>query len=206
MLNRLGLSRQTKQRHFTSRWIFAVLAALLVLNVAAGAQTSDGADTPGKSSKAEKKNKPAKKSKEAPDSDLPMAKVMQAVAKRGSRTHVPDYIAHDLRLVNVTLQLFAYQLSTSDRERTIYCIAESGSNTALLLAQSEEGDPTVYVTNRAGVLKQAARITTGRMASKNLRIIPLPAAQEGFQTEKEFWIKLLASGDPVPADLANPAK
>jgi hypothetical protein len=44
------------------------------------------------------------------------------------------------------------------------------------------------------------------MQSKTLRDIPLPAAQAGFKVEKDFWIKMLASGEPVRNDLADPAK
>jgi hypothetical protein len=49
-------------------------------------------------------------------------------------------------------------------------------------------------------------LVAGRFQSKSLQAIPLARAQEGFNVGKEFWIKLLASGDPVPAAFADPAK
>ncbi|MGA2991227.1 MAG: hypothetical protein ABSD88_12195, partial [Candidatus Korobacteraceae bacterium] len=196
-------SRQTKQRLLPWRLGHAAVllaAALLVLSVAsprasaaaafaenpgASAQSSGGTETPDKPSQPEKHSKkPAndkkskKPAKKSPDDNLPFAKVMREVGKRGTPSQVPSYIAQELRLVDVNSQLYANEITDSERVRVIYLVNQSGSNTALLLTKVGE-QPTVYVTNRAGVLKQAARITTGRMQSKTLRDIPLPAAQAG---------------------------
>ena len=203
---RCTLSQQTKQWHLPRPWTWAAIllaGALLAASVAVSAQAGGGDGTPAKPSRAEKHSKPAK-ARNSPDSGLPFAKVMREVQKRGRHDHVPNYIAHDLRLIDVSLQLFAYELTPTDEKRVIFVVDEPGSNTALLLTQAG-GQEVVYVTNPAE-LKQAARITTGRLQSKTLHNIPPAAAQDGFKLEKEFWIKLLASGDPVPAALADPAK
>jgi hypothetical protein len=215
-----SLYQPKKHRYVARLWtgVEILLAALLVMTVAytpataafaeepaAGAQASDNAEKPGKPSKAEKHHKPPK-ARKSPNSDLPFARVSEAVLRHGISTHVPDYIAQgELRLVSVDMHLSADEMAGTGEHRAIYVVNMMGSDTVVLLAESG-GQPIVYVSNRAGVLKQAAFITTGRFASKNLHKIPLADAQDGFAAEREYWIKQLASGDPVPADLASPDK
>ncbi len=215
-----SLYQPKKHRHVAGLWtgVEILLAALLVMTVAytpataafaeepaAGAQASGGAEKPGKPPKAEKHHKPAKARKSS-KSDLPFARVAEAVLRHGVMTHVPDYIAQgELRLVSLDMHLYANEMAGAGEQRAIYVVNMLGSDTIVLLAESA-GRPIVYVTNREGVLKQAAFITTGRFASKNLHKVPLADAQDGFAAAREYWIKQLASGDPVPADLANPDK
>jgi len=132
---------------------------------------------------------------------------IQEVRKRGQRMQVPDYIGHDLGLVNVNMpRLVAFRVSTSDDVHAMYVIDERGNDTVMLISQAG-GQPVVYVTSSAGVLKKAAVVTTGRLSSRTLHPVSLAGVEDAFKTEREFWIKILQSaGDPQDSTLANPAK
>ena len=153
------------------------------------------------------KEKKAKVEKLPPGADPRFYGAIVQVKKRGHRTQVPDYIGHDMGLVNVNMpRLAAFRVSTSDDTRAMYVIDELRNDTVLLMSQAS-GRPLVYVTNPAGVLKKAAVITTGRWNSRTLHLISVTGLEDAFKTEQEFWIKVLSStGDPQESTLADPAK
>ena len=189
----------SRRRSYIARAVLlggVLLALLLTLAVAtpAGAEAAP--------SRTEKSGKAAKL---PPGADPQFAVAVEQVRKRGNRHQVPDYIGHDLGLVNVNMpRLFAYRLSTTDELRGIYVVDEAGYDTVLLMTQVGS-QPVIYVTNRAGILKKAAIVTSGRWNARESHPVPIAGAEEGFKAEKEFWIDLLVTGDPVNPALADPA-
>ena len=137
-----------------------------------------------------------------------LAKRFAAVAdfarKKGRWSHIPDYVAQDLRLTSVsTDHVFVDMLKSDDGQHELAVVDQWGSNTVLLTVNSGDA-PTIYVATRTGVLKQAARITTGRrMHSRSLVPLSLPSARAGFEAERDYWLATV--GSPVAPDLAKPA-
>ena len=160
-----------------SRWqsylcVAAVSAGVLLGLCAISPATAKAAPLP--------KEKKAKVEKLPPGADPRFYAAIVQVKKRGRRMQVPDYIGHDLGLVNVNMpRLAAFSLSTEDDMHAIYVIDELRNDTVMLISQAG-GRPLVYVTNSAGVLKKAAVITTGRMSSRTLHLIPVAGLEEAY--------------------------
>jgi hypothetical protein len=122
------------------------------------------------------------------------AKVLQTVAKRGGRSHIPDYITSGLGMPNVSGNsepFWASVVQDSEGLRTIYLI--DGRNAAVVV--SEVGGHVMFYLVRAsdGVFKQAAILKPGRLGSKSLQNISLSAATPGFIVERDFWLEALAA-------------
>ncbi len=106
----------------------------------------------------------------------------------------------------------AHILEDVDTHRTISIIDDSSD---VLYMTKTDDNPVVYLTNRAGVLKKAGWIKTGRFLSQSLQDIPKESAATGLNAEKEFWIKICSdpekmkqaglSGGRVKSGAAAPA-
>jgi hypothetical protein len=187
----------------TTVFLAGVLLALSALTTAASAQSS-GTEPAGKPAAAEKHKKAEKAPKLPRGADPQFVAMLNQVRQRGLRSQVPDYISHDLGLVNVNLpRAFAYRLSSSDDQRAIAVFDEIGSDWVLMMQASEPR--IVFVTNSSGMLKKAGVMSTGRLNSVTVHPVPLAGVEDAYQTEKEFWMKQLRTGDPVVPKLADPA-
>ena len=135
----------------------------------------------------------------APNSSDPakqFSKALQVVKKRGRHAHVADYITSGLGIRNASVNLeplWASVVEDSSGQRTIYLLEDT--NAAVLI--TEAGGTPVFYLARAGVLKQAAVLKSGRWGSKSLQDVPLKSAVAGFNTERDFWIEALAAMSPA---------
>lgn len=124
---------------------------------------------------------------------------VRLIQKEGRSTTISNNIAEDLGLVTFSeymLPVQAHALDDVESHRVIYVLDDT--RTVLLMIKT--GDiPVVYLADRAGVLRKAGRIQTGRLGSQSFQRIPMNEAGTGFNAEKEFWIKASMSPDPQKA-------
>jgi len=118
-------------------------------------------------------------------------KALRTVEKRGVQARVPDYVATGLGLPNAAVLDPARAHVVADQEglRTIYLLDDINATVVV----SEVGGHVMFYLVRDGVLKKAALLKTGRLASKSLQNIPLSAAGPGFIAERDFWMEALAA-------------
>jgi hypothetical protein len=189
-----------------SRWSIYICAAAVSAGILFGLSAIIPASATPAPLWAEKAEKKAKAQKLPKGADPQFYAAIQEARKRGVRRQVPDYIGHDLGLVNVNMpRLWALYLSSTDYMHAIWVIDELANDTVLLMSQAS-GQPLVYVTNPTGALKKAAVVTTGRMSSYTLRSVSVTGLEDAFKVEQEFWMKAMASADAVDSNLADPAK
>ncbi len=178
----------------TSMCLFALLFALTSIfaeTMSAQSSSTAPAEEQKPSSIADM---PAAASVKAPppaDAAKQFSKALQVVKKRGHRAHVADYITSDLGIRNAPY--WASVVEDNSSQRTIYLLDET--NAAVLV--TEAGGTPVFYMARAGVLKQAAVLKSGRWGAKSLQDVPLKSAVAGFNTERDFWIEALAAMPPA---------
>lgn len=127
----------------------------------------------------------------SPDLAKQFSKALQLVERRGRRTHFPDYMWNDLGMSNASMQpLGASFVEDVDRSRAIYLI--DNTDYAVVITGG-----TVYLVSRAGALKKAAQMKSGRRGSKSLQNVPLNSAVVSFNAERDFWIEQLAIKFPA---------
>jgi len=151
-------------------------------------QTASPAETPGGSSS---------KPQSPPEPGTKFEDVVQLVQKEGSSATISNNIAVDLGLATFTdymLPVQAHALEDIGSHRAIYVI----DDTRAVLFMIKTGDtPVMYLADRAGVLRKAGRIHTGRLKSQSFQRIPMNEAGTGFNAEKEFWIKIGSDPEKV---------
>jgi len=132
------------------------------------------------------------------DSARQFSKALQIAAKRGRRSHLPDYIASGLGLPNGTMQPMWASVVDIDGGRTIYL--PDGTDAAVVI--TAVGERTMAYLVRAGVLKKAVQIKSGGGGSKSLQNVPIGSAVENFNAERDLWIEQLVAKFPA----ASPSK
>ena len=178
----------------TSMCLFALLFALTSISAETmSAQSSNTAPAEGQppSSIADMPVAPSVKAPSSPDAAKQFSKALQVVKQRGHRAHVADYITSGLGIRNAPF--WASVVEDNSGQRTIYLLEDT--NAAVLV--TEAGGTPVFYLARAGVLKQAAVLKSGRWGSKSLQDVPLKSAVAGFNTERDFWIEALAAMPPA---------
>jgi hypothetical protein len=134
----------------------------------------------------------AAKAPNPPDPAKQLSKAFQIVAKRGRRSHLPDYISFDLGLPNSAQQpLGAYMLDI-DGARRVFLLDDSDA----AVVMTAVGEHTMVYLVRSGVLKKAAQLKQGRLRSLSLQNVPLASALAGFNAERDLWIEQLAAKFP----------
>jgi len=178
--------------------ILLLTGLLLSAGEAMGAQSAANA-LPQASQAASPANAPGgtpSKPQSSPEPGTRFEDVVQLVQKEGRDATISNGIAVDLGLATFTdymLPLQAHALEDIGSHRTIYVI----DDTRAVLFMIRTGDtPVVYLADRAGVLRKAGRIHTGRLKSQSFQRIPMNEAGTGFNAEKEFWLKNYMSTDP----------
>jgi hypothetical protein len=129
------------------------------------------------------------KPQSTPEPGAKFEDLVRLVQKEGRSATIGDNIAEDLGLARfseyrATVQ--AHALDDADSQRVIYAIDDNRS----VLFVIKTGDiPVVYVAERAGALREAGRILTGRLGSQSFQRMSADEARTGFNAEKEFWLK-----------------
>ena len=133
----------------------------------------------------------------SPESVAKFEDVVRLVQKEGRSATVSNNIAQDLGLVTFSeymLPVQAHALDNIDRHRAIYVIDDTR---AVLFMIRIDDTPVVYLADRAGRLRKAGRIHTGRLGSQSFQRIPMDEAATGFNAEKELWIRICTGTDPA---------
>jgi hypothetical protein len=123
--------------------------------------------------------------------------VVRFVQKEGRSVALGNNLAQDLGLATFSEYMLPVQthvLDDLDSHRAIYVI----DDTRAVLFMIKTGDtPVIYLADRAGKLRKAGRIHTGRLLSQSLQRIPMNEAGTGFNAEREFWIGICKGADPT---------
>ena len=123
--------------------------------------------------------------------------IVRLVQKEGHSVTLGNNLALDLSLTTFSeymLPVQAHALDDPDSHRAIYVI----DDTRTVLFMINTGDtPVIYLADRAGKLRKAGRIHTGRMLSQSLQRIPMNDAGAGFNAEKEFWLEICMGTHPA---------
>ncbi len=194
-----------------------LLTGLLLLAGEAMSAQSAGNAGPGAPQAASPAKAPSDTSSnpQSPPAPVTLEDVVRLVQQEGRSSAISKSLAQDLGLIRISEDMSpvpAHILEDVDTHRTISIIDDSSD---VLYMTKTDDSPVVYLTNRAGVLKKAGRIKTGRFLSQSLQDIPKESAATGLNAEKEFWIKICSdpekmkqaglSGGRVKSGAAAPA-
>jgi len=178
--------------------LVALLFALVsIASESMSAQSSGTAPAEGQkpSSIAELPPTVSAKPPSSPDAAKQLAKVLRIAAKQGRLSRVPGYIADDLGLTHASAAsqqpLWASELDI-DGARRIYLVNDTDA-AVVITAVNEQ---TMVYLVRAGVLKKAGELKSGKWGSRSLQNVPLASAVARFNAERDLWIELLAAKSP----------
>lgn len=176
-----------------------LLTGLLLLAGEAMSAQSAGNAGPGAPQAASPAKAPSDTSSnpQSPPAPVTLEDVVRLVQQEGRSSAISKSLAQDLGLIRISEDMSpvpAHILEDVDTHRTISIIDDSSD---VLYMTKTDDNPVVYLTNRAGVLKKAGWIKTGRFLSQSLQDIPKESAATGLNAEKEFWIKICSDPEKM---------